>query len=61
MHWLRSARLAGRIGQVTGLRGKIHDDLMAALAAEPCVLARDQMTAELREGSRKLRKGMAPR
>ncbi|WZB75170.1 hypothetical protein WJ972_00520 [Achromobacter insuavis] len=41
--------------------GKICDDLTAGLAAEPCVIERDQMTAELLEEPRKLRKGMAPR
>ncbi len=35
--------------------GKIHDDPMAGLADEPCVIERDQMTAELLEGSRQLR------
>lgn len=39
----------------------IYDDLLAALAKEPCVLERDQMTAELLESPRKLRKGMTPR
>lgn len=61
MHWLRSARLAATIGQVTGLLGKIHNDLMAGLADEPCVIKRDQLRAELLEEPRKLRKGMAPR
>ncbi|MFY1894732.1 hypothetical protein ACOTCN_12165 [Achromobacter xylosoxidans] len=53
--------MAGRIGEVTGLRGKIHDDLMAGLTAEPCVIERDQDVATLLEEPRKLRKGMAPR
>ncbi|WP_275253645.1 hypothetical protein [Achromobacter xylosoxidans] len=41
--------------------GKICDDLVAGLAAESCVIERDQMTPELLEEPCKLRKGMAPR
>lgn len=41
--------------------GEIYDDLLSGLAVEPCVVERDQMTAELLEEPRKLRKGMAPR
>lgn len=41
--------------------GKIHDDLMAGLADEPCVVERDQDVAQMLEEPRKLRKGMAPR
>jgi hypothetical protein len=37
------------------------DEAVPGLAAEPCVIERDQMTAELLEAPDKLRKGMAPR
>lgn len=36
-------------------------DLLAGLAEERCVLEREQMTEELLESPRKLRKGMEPR
>lgn len=41
--------------------GQIHDDLIAGLAEEPCVIERDQDVAALLEDPRKLRKGMGPR
>ena len=41
--------------------GEIYDDLMAALAVEPCVIERNQDVAQMLEEPRKLRKGMAPR
>ncbi|HEY9269626.1 MULTISPECIES: hypothetical protein [Achromobacter] len=41
--------------------GGIYDDLLAGPAVEPCVLEKGQMTMELLESPRKLRKGMAPR
>ncbi|CAB3876466.1 hypothetical protein [Achromobacter ruhlandii] len=39
---------------------KIHNDLMTGLTAEPCVIERDQMTAELLEAPAKLRNRMGP-
>lgn len=42
------------------LAGEIYDDLLAGLTVEPRVIERDQMTAELLEEPRKLRKGMRP-
>lgn len=47
-----------RLDQVTGLLSKIYDDLIAGLDAEPCVIERDQMTAELLEAPAKLRNRM---
>lgn len=41
--------------------GKICDDLVAGLAAESCVLERDQMTAELLEAPAKLRNRRGPK
>ncbi|WZB76913.1 hypothetical protein WJ972_16820 [Achromobacter insuavis] len=58
---LRLHQVSGDLKRPASLMGEIYDDLMAGLAAEPCVLERDQMTAELLEEPRKLRKGMGPR
>ena len=41
--------------------GDIYDELLADLVLEPCILERDQMTAELLETAAGQRKGMAPR
>lgn len=58
---LRLHQVSGDLKRPASLVGEIYDDLMAALAVEPCVVERDQMTAELLEEPRKLRKGMGPR
>ncbi|MFY2645677.1 hypothetical protein [Achromobacter insuavis] len=58
---LRLHQVSGDLKRPASLMGEIYDDLMAGLAEEPCVIERDQMTAELLEEPRKLRKGMGPR
>lgn len=58
---LRLHQVSCDLKRPAGLTGEIYDDLLAGLAKEPCVLERDQMTMELLESPRKLRKGMAPR
>ncbi len=58
---LRMHQVSGDLKRPASLMGQIYDDLMEGLAAEPCVIERDQMTAELLEAPAKLRKGMAPR
>lgn len=58
---LRLHQVSGDLKRPASLMGEIYDDLMDGLAKEPCVVERDQMTAELLEQPRKLRKGMAPR
>lgn len=58
---LRLHQVSGDLKRPASLMGEIYDDLMDGLAKEPCVIERDQMTAELLESPRKLRKGMEPR
>ncbi|WP_238888697.1 hypothetical protein [Achromobacter insuavis] len=58
---LRLHQVSGDLKRPASLMGQIYDDLMAALAVEPCVVERDQDVAELLEDPRKLRKGMGPR
>ncbi len=58
---LRLHQVSGDLKRPASIIGDIYDDLMAALAVEPCVVERNQITAELLEEPRKLRKGMAPR
>lgn len=58
---LRLHQVSGDLKRPASLMGEIYDDLLAGLAVEPCVIERDQMTAELLEEPRKLRKGMGPR
>lgn len=58
---LRLHQVSCDLKRPAGLTGDIYDDLLADLAKEPCVLERDEMTTELMESPRKLRKGMAPR
>lgn len=58
---LRLHQVSGDLKRPASLMGEIYDDLIDGLAKEPCVQERDQMTAELLEQPRKLRKGMAPR
>lgn len=58
---LRLHQVSDDLKRPASLMGEIYDDLLAGLAVEPCVIERDQMTAELLEEPRKLRKGMAPR
>lgn len=58
---LRLHQVSGDLKRPASLMGEIYDDLLAGLAIEPCVIERDQMTAELLEEPRKLRKGMGPR
>lgn len=58
---LRLHQVSGDLKRPASLVGEIYDDLMAALAAEPCVIEREQMKAELLEPPSKVRKGMAPR
>ena len=58
---LRMHQVSFELNRPAGLMGGIYDDLLAGLAVEPCVLEKDQMTMELLESPRKLRKGMAPR
>ncbi|WP_241133803.1 hypothetical protein [Achromobacter insuavis] len=58
---LRLHQVSGDLRRPASLMGEIYDDLMKGLAVEPCVIERDQMTAELLEEPRKQRKGMAPR
>lgn len=58
---LRMHQVSGDLKRPASLMGEIYDDLMAALAVEPCVVERDQDVAQMLEEPRKLRKGMAPR
>lgn len=58
---LRMHQVSFELKRPAGLMGGIYDDLLAGLAVEPCVLEKDQMTMELLESPRKLRKGMPPR
>ena len=58
---LRLHQVSGDLKRPASLMGEIYGDLMDGLAKEPCVVERDQMTAELLESPRKLRKGMEPR
>ncbi|CUJ45457.1 hypothetical protein [Achromobacter sp. 2789STDY5608628] len=58
---LRLHQVSGELKRPTGLMGGIYDDLMEGLIVEPCVIERDQMTAELLDAPTKPRKGMAPR
>ena len=58
---LRLDQVSCDLQRPAGLMGGIYDDLLAGLAVEPCVLEKDQMTMELLESPRKLRKGMEPR
>lgn len=58
---LRMHQVSFELQRPAGLTGGIYDDLMAALAVEPCVLERDQMVSELLDAPAKPRKGMAPR
>lgn len=58
---LRLHQVSGELKRPTGLMGGIYDDLMEGLIVEPCVIERDQMTAELLDAPAKPRKGMAPR
>ena len=58
---LRMHQVSCDLKRPPGLMGDIYDELLAGLAVEPCVLERDQMTAELLEAPHRLRKGMAPR
>ncbi|CUJ98450.1 MULTISPECIES: hypothetical protein [Achromobacter] len=58
---LRLHQVSGDLKRPASLMGEIYDDLMASLAAEPCVIERDQMTAELLEEPHTLRKGLGPR
>ncbi|MFY1961341.1 hypothetical protein [Achromobacter xylosoxidans] len=58
---LRLHQVSGDLKRPASLVGEIFDDLMAAVATEPCVMERDQDVAALLEDPRKLRKGMGPR
>ncbi len=58
---LRLHQVSGDLKRPASLMGEIYDDLLEGLAAEPCVIERDQDVAELLEDPRKLRKGMGPR
>ena len=58
---LRLHQVSGDLKRPASLMGEIYDDLLASLAAEPCVIERDQDVAELLDSSQPLRKGMAPR
>ncbi len=58
---LRMHQVSFELKRPAGLMGGIYDDLLAGLAVEPCVLEKNQMTMELLESPRKLRKGLAPR
>jgi len=58
---LRLHQVSSELQRPGGITGGIYDELLASLAEEPCVLERDQMTAELLDAPHKLRKGMGPR
>lgn len=58
---LRLHQVSGDLKRPPSLMGQIYDDLMEGLAAEPCVIERDQDVAALLEDPRKLPKGMGPR
>ncbi len=58
---LRLHQVSGDLKRPASLVGEIYDDLITALAAEPCVIEFRQTTSELLESPRRLRKGMAPR
>ncbi|MNX70687.1 hypothetical protein D3C86_1019580 [compost metagenome] len=58
---LRWHQVSNDLKRPAGLMGDIYDELLARLAAEPCVIERDQDTREMMEAPDKLRKGMAPR
>jgi len=58
---LRVHQVSCDLKRPAGLMGDIYDELLADLVLEPCILERDQMTAELLETAAGQRKGMAPR
>lgn len=58
---LRMHQISGDLKRPAGPMGDIYAELLAQLAVEPCVLERDQVTAELLDPPHKLRKGVAPR
>lgn len=58
---LRLHQIADDLSRPAGITGAIFDEMIESVPNEPCVQERDQMTAELLEPPRKLRKGMEPR
>ncbi|MFY3138030.1 hypothetical protein ACOTFF_15675 [Achromobacter xylosoxidans] len=58
---LRLHQVSGDLKRPASIVGEIYDDLMAALAVEPCVVEFKRTTAELLEEPRNLRKGTGPR
>lgn len=58
---LRFHQMASELKRPTGITGVVYDQAVEELPKEPCVQDQMQMTAELLEEPRKLRKGMAPR
>ncbi|WP_313064673.1 hypothetical protein [Achromobacter animicus] len=58
---LRWHQVSNDLKRPTGLIGDIYDELLARLAAEPCVRERDDIVDALIQTPAKLRKGMAPR
>ncbi|OFS61693.1 hypothetical protein HMPREF3069_05240 [Achromobacter xylosoxidans] len=58
---LRFHQMVSELKRPTGITGVVFDEAVEELPKEPCVQDQMQMTAELLEEPRKLRKGMAPR
>lgn len=58
---LRWHQVSSDLKRPHGLMGDIYEDLLICLAAEPCVIERDEEVRAMMEAPDKLRKGMAPR
>lgn len=58
---LRLHQVSCDLKRPAGQAGELYDELLTSVAAEPCVLERDQDVQALMEAPHKLRKGMAPR
>lgn len=58
---LRFNQMVSELKRPIGITGVVYDEAVEELPKEPCVQDQMQMTAELLEEPRKLRKGMAPR
>lgn len=57
---LRWHQVSNDLKRPLGLMGGIFDELLARLAAEPCVVERDEDVRAMMATPDKLRKGMAP-
>ncbi|MCF7767308.1 hypothetical protein [Achromobacter pulmonis] len=57
---LRFHQMVDELKRPVGITGVVYDQAVEDLPQEPCVQEQEQMTAELLEDPRKLRKGMGP-